>query len=427
METPLYTALKRHLEKGRAPFHTPGHKGDLRALPEDLLHLDFTELPDTDSLYEACGPIDAAEKAAARLFRSARTLFSAGGCSLCIQAMLRLACPRAGQTVLCGRNAHRSAVQTMALLGLTPVWAMPWDLEAMLSDSTRTFDACYVTSPDYYGRLLDIPALAALCRTRGIPLLVDNAHGTHLAFLEEDLHPLHLGASMTADSAHKTLNVLTGGAFLQIGDARFAGAAKEAMALFGSTSPSYLIMASLDYARAWFSAHPDAYRRVPAHVAHAAACAAARGIPNLSDDPARLTLETAAVGLSGEEAAACFRAHGVEPEMADQACVVCLCTPWNTARDYARLEEAISALPAGRAPLSPPPALPPIPPQRVPLREALLQESRLVPLQKAVGRIAARVVCPCPPGVPPVMPGEEITRDAAAFYEHSGIFALPVL
>ena len=113
--------------------------------------------------------------------------------------------------------------------------------------------------------------------------------------------------------------------------------------------------------------------------------------------------------------------------MADQACVVCLCTPWNTARDYARLEEAISALPAGRTPLSPPPALPPIPPQRVPLREALLQESRLVPLQKAVGRIAARVVCPCPPGVPPVMPGEEITRDAAAFYEHSGIFALPVL
>ena len=99
METPLYTALKRHWEKGRAPFHTPGHKGDLRALPEDLLHLDFTELPDTDSLFEACGPIDAAEKAAARLFRSARTLFSAGGCSLCIQAMLRLACPRAGQTV----------------------------------------------------------------------------------------------------------------------------------------------------------------------------------------------------------------------------------------------------------------------------------------------------------------------------------------
>ena len=189
---------------------------------------------------------------------------------------------------------------------------------------------------------------------------------------------------------------------MQIGDARFAGAAKEAMALFGSTSPSYLIMASLDYARAWFSAHPDAYRRVPAHVAHAAACAAARGIPNLSDDPARLTLETAAVGLSGEEAAACFRAHGVEPEMADQACVVCLCTPWNHAPATTRAwKRRFPRCRRDGPPLSPPPALPPIPPQRVPLREALLQESRLVPLQKAVGRIAARVVCPCPPGVPP--------------------------
>ena len=119
-ETPLYTALMEHRALHRAAFHTPGHKNNPAALPDDLLSLDFTELPDTDSLFEAEGPILRAEQAAARLFGTKRTLFSAGGCSLCIQAMLRLAAPNGGK-ILCGRVVHRSAVNAMALLGLEPV------------------------------------------------------------------------------------------------------------------------------------------------------------------------------------------------------------------------------------------------------------------------------------------------------------------
>ena len=225
MYAPLYQALQEHRAKQRASFHTPGHKNSPLALPDGLYALDFTELPDTDSLFEASGAIREAELAAARLFGARRTLISAGGCSLCIQAMLRLALPQGGQAV-CGRVVHRSAVNAMALLDLEPVWA-PNSTAGILKklEQTPQAGAVYVTSPSYYGQLMDIPTLAEACKRRGIPLLVDNAHGAHLAFTEPRLHPLQRGAAMTACSAHNTLGVLTGGAWLNIAVERYCGGA----------------------------------------------------------------------------------------------------------------------------------------------------------------------------------------------------------
>lgn len=423
--TPLYSALLKHQALRRAPFHTPGHKCAPGALPQDLLALDFTELPDTDSLFEADGPILQAEQAAARLFQAKRTLFSAGGCSLCIQAMLRLACPQGGR-VLCARNVHRSAVNTMALLGLEPVWSVPDAILSALKNNTKSINACYVTSPDYYGRLQDIPALAVLCRQKHIPLLVDNAHGTQLAFTQPDLHPLHLGASMTADSAHKTLNVLTGGAWLQIGEERYVQDAKEAMSLFASTSPSYPIMASLDLARAYQEEHPAAFAEVQRQVRVLSQTAQRIGITNVSDDPTRLALRTSDIGLTGAAAAEIFRENGVEPEMADGGFVVFICTQWNTEADYQRLAKGLSALPIGK-PLPPIPELPPLPPVRLPLRQAVFAPAHAVSLEQAVGRIAAEAACPCPPGIPVVMPGEEVTQEVAQFLRGYGFFSLHVL
>lgn len=423
--TPLYSALLKHQALRRAPFHTPGHKCAPGALPQDLLALDFTELPDTDSLFEADGPILQAEQAVARLFQAKRTLFSAGGCSLCIQAMLRLACPQGGR-VLCARNVHRSAVNTMALLGLEPVWSVPDAILSALKNNTKSINACYVTSPDYYGRLQDIPALAGLCRQKHIPLLVDNAHGTQLAFTQPDLHPLHLGASMTADSTHKTLNVLTGGAWLQIGEERYVQDAKEAMSLFASTSPSYPIMASLDLARAYQEEHPAAFAEVQRQVRVLSQTAQRIGITNVSDDPTRLALRTSDIGLTGAAAAEIFRENGVEPEMADGGFVVFICTPWNTEADYQRLAKGLSALPIGK-PLPPIPELPPLPPVRLPLRQAVFAPAHAVSLEQAVGRIAAEAACPCPPGIPVVMPGEEVTQEVAQFLRGYGFFSLHVL
>lgn len=426
MPTPLYTALLEHKKCGRASFHTPGHKNNPGALPPDLLSLDFTELPDTDSLFEAAGPIARAEELTAELFGAKRTCISAGGCTLCIQAMFQLAAPNGGK-IVCSRVLHRSAVNTMALLDLTPVWAMPGELLSVLS-KTPDAKAVYVTSPNYYGQLLDIPAIAEACRARDIPLLVDNAHGAHLMFTEPKLHPLALGASMTACSAHKTLNVLTGGAWLNIADARYAEGAKEAMTLFGSTSPAYPVMASLDLAREWLRLHRGEFLPLQKKVADIKATARERGIslPEGLTDPTRITLNTASIGITGTDAAEIFRGAGVEPEFADGAHVVLIATPFNTDDDFMRLKNAIALLPVSR-PLPETAELPPLPAVKMSLREAVFAPSETLLLAQAAGRIAAEAACPCPPGVPVVMPGEEITKEILRFLRGYGFFTIKVI
>lgn len=426
MSAPLYEALLRHCALGRSSFHTPGHKNNPEALPPDLLSLDFTELPDTDSLYDASGPILEAEKLASEVFGTARTCLSAGGCTLAIQAMLRLGAPEGGK-VLCSRVIHRSAVNAMALLGLQPVWAVPDGLLPALS-AHPDVKAVYVTSPNYYGQILDLVPTARVCRSMGIPLLVDCAHGAHLMFTEPRLHPLLAGASMTADSAHKTLGVLTGGAWLNLADARYAADAKSAMALFGSTSPSYPVMASLDLAREWLGTHPGAFRPVQEAVKALRSLARARGIsmPEGLCDPTRLTLCTASAGISGTRAAEWFRGMGVEPEYADASYLVLIATPFNTPEDFRRVRRAVESLPVGK-PLPVRPPLPPLPPTAAGLRETLFAGTETVPLENAAGRIAAEAACPCPPGIPAVMPGERVTREAAEFLREYGFLRLKVL
>jgi len=426
MSTPLYTALLRHQALNRASFHTPGHKSNPFSLPQDLLSLDFTELPDTDSLFEADGPIFEAEQLAAKLFGTARTCISAGGCTLSIQAMFRLAAPNGG-SIVCSRVLHRSAVNAMALLGLQPVWAMPGDIISVI-EKNPSAKAVYVTSPNYYGELLDISAISSACKKQDIPLLVDNAHGTHLMFTEPKLHPLTFGASMTACSAHKTLNVLTGGAWLNIADERFAAGAKEAMALFGSTSPNYAIMASLDLARAWLEVHKKEYVSLQHKVNEMKTAAAQHGIaqPGGPTDPTRITLNTASIGLSGTAAAEIFRGAGVEPEFADAAHVVLIATPFNTDSDFTRLAEALELLPV-RSPLPVHAALPPLPAVKMPLRQAVFAPCETIALDSATGRIAAEAACPCPPGVPVAMPGEELTKEIIEFLRGYGFFSIKVL
>ncbi|MCI9575583.1 MAG: amino acid decarboxylase [Clostridiales bacterium] len=440
--TPLYHALWKHTQKKQSSFHTPGHKGKANLFPDGLLSLDLTELPDTDSLFEASGTILQAEQEAARVLGTKRTLFSAGGCTLCIQAMLRLATQRGKRTVIAGRVLHRSAVHTMALLDLQPVWLLPRpdagkgfcgrihpeDVAAALERHPDA--ACvYVTSPDYFGVLADLEGIAKACRKYDVPLLVDNAHGAHLFFTSQP-HPIAQGAAMTACSAHKTLPVLTGGAWLNIGDPRFVSEAKEAMALFGSTSPSYLVMASLDLCTRWMEQEAkDAYRNLERTVRRLRKAAMQEGmaLPQGPVDPTRISLNTAAAGMSGEQAAEHFRACGVEPEYADDASLVLIPTPWNARQDFQRVCYAIHTMPK-RAPLElPEAAFPPLPPMAVSLREALFALGEEVPLSKAVGRIAASAACPCPPGVPVVMPGEKITPEAAEFLQKYGFFTAKVL
>ena len=443
-DAPLYSALERHAGEGRVSMHTPGHKGCADILRRLSLSLDLTELPDTDALYEADGVIDEAEQLATKLFGSDRTVFSAGGCSLAIQAMLRCCCSE-GDRIIMDRGSHRMAVNAAALLGLEPVWLMSgreWgadglcpvpcarDVERLLNAHSDAA-AVYLTSPDYMGRMCDIAAISAVCASYSIPLLVDNAHGSHLIAFD-DLHPLRRGASMTACSAHKTLPVLTGGAFLSSADPILSGRMKGAMSLFGSTSPSYLIMASLDLCRAWLQEEGmDALRHTADLCARIRAAAERAGfrLPNGQCDPMRITLLTRPTGMSGNAAAHCLREAGFEPEYADDACVVLLPTPFVTDEQMERLERAILSLPencGGEDRLPMPPIAGIIAAARgseraMPLRTAALARRETIDTSAAAGRIAAAAVCPCPPGVPVVMPGERISDDCARMLIAMGV------
>ena len=440
--TPLYDALLHHRALNRASFHTPGHKSHWAALDE-LLQLDFTELPDTDSLYEADGPILQAEQHAASVLGAKRTLFSAGGCTLCIQAMLRLATMGGKRKIIASRVLHRSAVHTMALLDLEPIWLLPRqdagpglpgrihpaDVAKALEDHPDAA-AVYLTSPDYYGVLSPIKEIADQCQRYNVPLLVDNAHGAHLGFTSQP-HPLQQGAAMTADSPHKTLPVLTGGAYLHLADDTFSDDAKDAMALFGSTSPAYPVMASLDLCNHWLELYGhSAYAPLEQQVAKLKETAQKLGftLPLGPTDPTRLCLGTEQLGFSGHALAESFRQKSVEPEHWDDGFVVLIPTPFNTEEDFLQLEKALTAGAAlGRQPMNTHPSLPAMPKAVCSPRQAMFAPKETIPLDKAAGRIAADAACPCPPGIPVVMPGEVITEEIIQFLRRYGFSSVKVV
>ncbi|MBQ4322078.1 MAG: DegT/DnrJ/EryC1/StrS family aminotransferase, partial [Oscillospiraceae bacterium] len=233
METPIQKALDAYIQKDMTRFHMPGHKGADFDLLGSVLPYDLTEVLGTDSLYDAEECIRDCEREYEALYGSHRTLLSAGGSTLCIQTMLALCAP-AGSKILAGRNIHVAAVNAMGLLDLRPTWILPKpnpggvgstispaDVENALSADPE-LRAVYITSPDYFGVMSDVGAIAEICKHHHVPLLVDNAHGAHFPFLEENRHPMALGAAACCDSLHKTLPVLTGGALLHLADETMA-------------------------------------------------------------------------------------------------------------------------------------------------------------------------------------------------------------
>ena len=236
MTTPIVDFVRRYAQFGTARLHMPGHKGQslLGCEPWDI-----TEIRGADELYEAEGIIAQSEANATRLFGTAHTYYSTEGSSQCIRAMLCLAmqgAPRTGKrpVLLAARNAHKALLYAAALLDfdIRWLWPAPEDTGALcscpvtvqalsaaleeLAGQGRAPFGVYLTSPDYLGGMQDIAALSAVCDAHGVPLLVDNAHGAYLRFLPQNCHPIAQGAAMCCDSAHKTLPVVTGGAYLHL-------------------------------------------------------------------------------------------------------------------------------------------------------------------------------------------------------------------
>ena len=438
MNTPVADFVQRYAKAGTARLHMPGHKGRcfLGCEPWDI-----TEIHGADALYEAEGILAESEQNAAALFGSQRTCYSTEGSSQCIRAMLYLAVAASGShTVVAARNVHRAFVSAAALLDLEIRWLWPEksrslcgcpispaQLEETLHSLPEPPAAVYLTSPDYLGGMAEIPALAQVCHQHGTLLLVDNAHGAYLRFLQPSLHPLDLGADLCCDSAHKTLPVLTGGAYLHLSPtapAQLAPLAKSALGLFGSTSPSYLTLASLDLCNRYLAeGYPQRLAEAVERLAELRERLTAAGWRVEPSDPLRVTV-AAPRGVTGQELAGQLRRQGVECEYADRDFLVLMATPENTPEELAQAAAALGQCPGEANP----PQLPLARGERAcSIRQAAFAPRETVDAAHSLGRVCGLPTVGCPPAIPIAVSGERITPEALALFAYYGIEQVEVL
>lgn len=429
METPLWDFVENYIAAHMVRGHMPGHKGRALLGPEAM---DITEIPGAeDKVYQS-------EENAGKIF-GCHTFYSTGGSSHCIRAMVTLALQwgtRQGRKPLiaAGRNAHRAFLSAVALLDLQVLWLEPTEGESYLSchltpDRVDAFlqraeekpFALYLTSPDYLGSLADIRGIAEACRKHGCLLLVDNAHGAYLRFLEKSLHPIDLGADLCCDSAHKTMPVLTGGAYLHVSlnaPEFLAAQARNALALYATTSPSFLILQSLDLANAW--AAEGKISAFAVQVADLRSRLEAKGLHFYGEEPLKLTVEAAPLGYTGTALAEKLRARGVECEFADPDYLVLMLSPKMEAQELVQIEDALSAI-------EPKTLLPRQLPafhrcrQVMSVRQAMLAPAETVAVEQSLGRVLAAPSVGCPPAVPIVICGEQIDEAAIDMFYRYGI------
>lgn len=443
MKTPIADFIRGYEEQDVTRLHMPGHKGQAFVGCEAY---DITEVAGADSLYEADGIIAESEANATSLFGTARTVYSTEGSCQCIRAMLYLAMinRKSGTkpVVLATRNAHKAFLYAVAVLDIEVVWLWPdTDAHSLCSCpiSAKTVEetlagmdmppiAVYVTSPDYLGGQLDIRGIAEVCHKNGTILAVDNAHGAYLHFMNPSQHPMDLGADICCDSAHKTLSVLTGGAYLHIGKSapeEFAKQAKQAMALFGSTSPSYLIMMSLDVCNAYLAEeYSDLLAQTIEQVDELKADLQKNGWQVVETEPLKLTVRMPS-GLTGIDMARQLRKGNVECEYADAEHVVCMFTPENLERDY---ERVLHAFGENREPYEEKEQLQTKNCIRtLSIRDALFVKQETIQAKEALGRICGAPTVSCPPAIPIVVSGEVISEEALQLFVHYGIETVDVV
>lgn len=440
MKTPIVSFLKSYQEKSPVRMHMPGHKG---AGILGFEGMDLTEISGADELFAADGIIKESEQNASSLF-GCPTYYSTQGSTLCIQTMCTILCQDAKSKgkkprILAGRNAHRSFIHASALLDFEIEWLYgksdylsckihAEDLEKAIIESLPT--AVYLTNPDYLGNLLDIKSLASVCKKHNVLLAIDNAHGAYLRFLEPSLHPIDLGADLCCDSAHKTLPVLTGGAYLHLSESLnqvWKNDVKHFMEYFSSTSPSYLIMASLDAANevldtAFKKSLSECIQRVDGLkntlIQH--------GYTILSDEPMKITISTKEFGYTGNEIANLLMESDIYPEFYDSDYIVLMPSPYNTKDELKRLETCLCKIERKSVVFN---SFPKLERARkvMNVRQALFAPSKIIEVSKSLGQVCSSVSVSCPPAILPVIPGEVISESSIEVMKYYGIETVRVV
>ena len=432
MRTPIYDFAKKYAESDATRAHMPGHKGVSRLGVE---HLDLTEISGADSLYEADGIIRESEANASQLF-GAHTVYSTEGSSLSIRAicaMLARFSSSVGRepVVLACRNAHKSFIYGAALAGLAVEWiyggsylSFEIDTEELTELLTKHRPiAVYMTSPDYLGHVADIERIAEICHAHAALLVVDNAHGAYLKFLSPSRHPIDLGADLVCDSAHKTLPVLTGGGYLHVSNSaprELVSIARSSMELFGSTSPSYLILESLDLCNAELtSGYAERIADFAAKMAEFKAKLNTGGYYLSGNEPFKVTIDAKSYGYLGTELARILEELGVYPEFSDPDYLVLMLTPDSSA-SLDRIAEALFGI-EKRERITDAPPTPSRPVRAILPRDAMLSATEQVSTADAEGRILATASVGCPPAIPIAVSGEIIDETTRRAFEYYGI------
>lgn len=425
MTAPLYEHLRRYASENRISFAMPGHKNG-RGLRSDLSSLDVTELAATENLYCGREYVTEANRLLSNLYGSDESFILTGGSTAAIQSMICGAVKRGG-TLLAGSDCHRSVINACALLGIK-IRFFPKEINPDFSVPSRTksideflrtdADAVIITSPNYYGLCSDIKTIAGECHSRGIPLLVDEAHGAH--FAADCRFPI--GAVQYADavchSAHKTLNAMNGAAYLHLnGSLIDRERVKTSLSMFQSTSPSYVIASTADTAReeigkagSWESTYElcrafrESVEKTDIKVLK-------------NDDMTRIVLNFSEFMTTGFEVEKLLEKNGIDIEMADLFNIVLIVTPSNTkeelrtlwwillsiAENTPRRENSIGILP------------PRVTDETLSPSDAFWSDYELVPLERSHGRTARETIVPYPPGVPVIYAGETIRAEQVEY------------
>lgn len=420
----------------RRSLHMPGHKGRSPFGAEDLYRLDTTEIPATDDLYSPERGLLAAQIRYAAAVGAAETLLIHNGSTAGIHAMVQLYA-REGETVILPRNAHLSAVNGCVLGGVNAEWipvtqrpdgycyvAEQDVLDAM--DRYPHAKAVLLTRPDYYGGCIPLKGIAEKAHRMGMRLVVDEAHGAHLPWMP-GWSALESGADAVTQSVHKTLPGLTGSAVLHLRCAADRDRALRILRREQTSSPSFLLMLSIDDSRALMEA--EGKRRLTVLSETLGIVRAALPGLGYADaqtawretgyryDPTRLVI-TAPQG--GAQLAEELAALGWDVEMHDDRRIVCILSVMDEPQELLKLIDALGQIPPKKRDIPAPVDLTPQPERAMQLRQAVMAEDEPVPLERAAGRIAAQSVGLYPPGVPLAAPGEVLTKEITALLLKAG-------
>lgn len=451
--TPLLDVLLKRAKRGVTSFHTPGHKNGqgvdsrLRSYTgRNMYKLDVTVFPEVDSLHDPTGPIRKAQALMAQAYGVKYSQFLVNGSSVGNMAMLMSAC-QPGDSVILSRNAHKSTLGGIIMSGVWPIWIQPkidqhldiiFDSDAQqIEHALQQFPeakAVFITSPTYHGVTTDLKRIAEICHARGKMLLVDEAHGAHLKFHKDlPVSAVEAGADMCVQSTHKILAALSQGSVLHVNsDLVDITRVRKILSLLQTTSPNYLILASLDAARRQVFYHGE---KIFSRVIRMAEEARERlnrlqrvycftqgeiRAKGYDLDVTKLTINVTRTGLAGHDVEELLaREYGVQVDCADLFNLIAIMGIGTTREDVERLVSALESLDSkdqGEEKnwvLQ----LPSLSTEMVMMpRDVFFQSrSKRVPLSKAVGHISAQTLTPYPPGIPVLIPGERITQEIVEF------------